>query len=49
LHGHGCLVTDSGLPPVRLHDLRHGAATLAHAPGADLKTMQSCSGTRASS
>ncbi|MEU7909145.1 tyrosine-type recombinase/integrase [Actinoplanes sp. NPDC049118] len=29
-----------GLPPVRLHDLRHGAASLAHAAGADLKTVQ---------
>jgi hypothetical protein len=36
----GRLVTDSGLPPVRLHDLRHGAACLAHAAGADLKTIQ---------
>jgi hypothetical protein len=36
----GRLVKDSGLPPVRLHDLRHGAATLAHAAGADLKTVQ---------
>ncbi len=34
------LVVDSGLPPVRLHDLRHGAATLAQAAGADLKTVQ---------
>ena len=34
------LVTLSGLPPVRLHDLRHGAASLAHAAGADLKTVQ---------
>jgi integrase len=34
------LVELSGLPPVRLHDLRHGAATLAHAAGADLKTVQ---------
>ncbi|WP_229789881.1 tyrosine-type recombinase/integrase [Pilimelia terevasa] len=34
------LVTRSGLPPVRLHDLRHGAATLAHTAGADLKTIQ---------
>jgi integrase len=25
---------------VRLHDLRHGAATLAHAAGADLKDIQ---------
>ncbi|MYY01215.1 MULTISPECIES: tyrosine-type recombinase/integrase [unclassified Streptomyces] len=29
-----------GLPPVRLHDLRHGAATLAHAAGAGLKDIQ---------
>ena len=29
-----------GLPPVKLHDLRHGAAALAHAAGADLKTVQ---------
>jgi hypothetical protein len=34
------LAIDSGLPPVRLHDLRHGAASLAHAAGADLKTVQ---------
>ena len=34
------LVQRAGLPPVRLHDLRHGAATLAHAAGADLKTIQ---------
>jgi hypothetical protein len=25
---------------VRLHDLRHGAASLAHQAGADLKTLQ---------
>ena len=30
----------AGLPPVRLHDLRHGAASLAHEAGADLKTLQ---------
>jgi hypothetical protein len=29
-----------GLPPVRLHDLRHGAASLARAADADLKTVQ---------
>ncbi|MBD0746028.1 tyrosine-type recombinase/integrase [Streptomyces sp. CBMA152] len=29
-----------GLPPVRLHDLHHGAATLARAGGADLKAIQ---------
>ncbi|ADD40172.1 site-specific integrase [Stackebrandtia nassauensis] len=28
------------LPPIRLHDLRHGAASLAHTAGADLKTVQ---------
>ena len=31
---------EAGLPPVRLHDLRHGAATLALAAGAELKTVQ---------
>ncbi|SEP54513.1 Site-specific recombinase XerD, partial [Amycolatopsis saalfeldensis] len=30
----------AGLPPIRLHDLRHGAATLALAAGADMKTVQ---------
>jgi integrase len=34
------LVTSSGLPPVTLHGLRHGAATLALAAGADLKVVQ---------
>ena len=34
------LAADAGLPPVRLHDLRHGAATLAPAAGADLRTVQ---------
>ncbi|MFY1597059.1 site-specific integrase [Micromonospora sp. WMMD737] len=34
------LVDRAGLPPIRLHDLRHGAATLAHAAGADMKTIQ---------
>jgi integrase len=33
------LTRDAGLPPIRLHDLRHGAATLALAGGADLKTV----------
>jgi integrase len=28
------------LPPIRLHDLRDGAATLAHTASADLKTVQ---------
>ena len=31
------LVADAGLPPVRLHGLRHGTATLALAAGVDLK------------
>jgi len=34
------LVQRSELPPIRLHDLRHGAASLAHEAGADLKTLQ---------
>ena len=34
------LAAGAGLPPVRLHDLRHGAATLAPAAGADLRTVQ---------
>lgn len=29
----------AGLPPIRLHDLRHGAASLAHAAGADMKAI----------
>ena len=31
---------DAGLPPIRLHDLRHGAASLALQAGADLKVVQ---------
>lgn len=34
------LVIASGLPPVTLHGLRHDAATLALAAGADLKVVQ---------
>jgi integrase len=34
------LVRHHDLPPIRLHDLRHGAASLAHEAGADLKTLQ---------
>ncbi len=30
---------DAQLPPIRLHDLRHGAASLAHASGADMKAI----------
>jgi len=33
------LVRDAGLPPIRLHHLRHGAATLALASGANLKVV----------
>jgi len=33
------LVAESGLPPVTLHGLRHGAATLALAAGKDLKIV----------
>lgn len=29
-----------GLPPIRLHDLRHGAATYALAAGLDVKIVQ---------
>lgn len=34
------LAFEAGLPPVRLHDLRHGAATLALAAGVDMKVVQ---------
>jgi Phage integrase family len=34
------LVKVAQLPPVRLHDLRHGAASLAQEAGADLKSIQ---------
>ncbi|WP_157815769.1 tyrosine-type recombinase/integrase [Kitasatospora sp. CB02891] len=34
------LVRASGLPPVRLHDLRHGAASLALTGSCDLKVIQ---------
>jgi integrase len=34
------LVIAAGLPPVRLHDLRHGAASLMLAAGVDLKVVQ---------
>lgn len=35
----GRLVTAAGLPPVRLHDLRHGAATLMMLEGTELKVI----------
>lgn len=34
------LTHQANLPPIRLHDLRHGTATLALAAGADMKTVQ---------
>ena len=34
------LVNSSGLPPIRLHDLRHCAATYLKASGADMKDIQ---------
>ena len=34
------LIADSGLPPVRLHDLRHCAATYLRHGGADMKEVQ---------
>ena len=33
------LVREADLPPIRLHDLRHGAASLSLAAGNDLKTV----------
>ena len=38
------LVRDADLPPIRLHDLRHGAASLSLAAGNDLKTVQTMLG-----
>ena len=34
------LVADAGLPPIRLHDLRHGAATPGTGRGVDLRSVQ---------
>ena len=34
------LTVATGMPPIRLHDLRHGAATLALAAGVDLRVVQ---------
>ncbi|WP_093576296.1 tyrosine-type recombinase/integrase [Amycolatopsis rubida] len=38
------LIEKADLPPVRFHDLRHGAATLSLAAGNDLKTVQALLG-----
>ncbi|MGH3381647.1 MAG: tyrosine-type recombinase/integrase [Pseudonocardiaceae bacterium] len=34
------LIYQAGLPPIRLHDLRHGAASLMLAAGVDIKIVQ---------
>ncbi|TDC63555.1 site-specific integrase [Actinomadura sp. GC306] len=34
------LIAETGVPPIRLHDLRHGAATLALAAGVELRVVQ---------
>jgi integrase len=34
------MAMETGLPPVRLHDLRHGAATILLAAGHDMKVVQ---------
>ncbi|MCP2343709.1 tyrosine-type recombinase/integrase [Actinomadura rupiterrae] len=34
------LAMETGLPPIRLHDLRHGAASFLLAAGHDMKTVQ---------
>jgi hypothetical protein len=34
------LVEAAGLPPIRLHDLRHGAATMSLEAGVDIKIVQ---------
>jgi integrase len=38
------LVKDLGLPPTRLHDLRHFAASLMKAAGCDLQEIQQALG-----
>ena len=40
------LVTASGLPPIRLHDLRHGAASLMLAAGVPMKVVQETLGSQ---
>jgi integrase len=43
-HTFSRLVAEAGLPPIRLHDLRHGAASLSLAAGNDLKVVQAMFG-----
>ena len=43
-HAFRRVADQSGLPPVRFHDLRHGAASLSLAAGNDLKTVQALLG-----
>jgi site-specific recombinase XerD len=38
------LTAKAGLPPIRVHDLRHGAATLTRAAGSDAKVVQATLG-----
>jgi integrase len=38
------LTAEADLPPIRLHDLRHGAASLSLAAGNELKTVQAMLG-----
>jgi hypothetical protein len=38
------LVREADLPPIRFHDLRHGAASLSLAAGNDLKSVQAMLG-----
>ena len=40
IHRFRTLIKELDLPPIRLHDLRHGAATLALASHTDLKVIQ---------
>jgi integrase len=40
IHRFRALIKELDLPPIRLHDLRHGAATLALAPHTDLKVIR---------
>jgi integrase len=39
-HRFRTIIKELGLPPIRLHDLRHGAAALALASRTDLKVIQ---------